>query len=353
MAVQFCGTCGNPLIPDQLFCQHCGSRVDENATRSAPPVTPGITVSSPGMLYCGECGALVGPQDRVCRRCGAPVEPPAGGATDPSLSDLPTQMGTPPPSAFPAAPAVQATPAAQGTPAYPPPPNARGPQTPAPEFANQPPSAWAANYAPAPYDEAATYTFGSARPAVQAASQPPGGPGGPPSRRGPRWPLVVALVLIAIALIAGGGIFLALAKGGTTPQANKPTPTATTGMTPTAGITPTPSPTEVVLDPDTASALVEQFYADINAQDYDDAYNLLSPQWQQTQSKQNFIDGFQNTVKDTLTVLGAADQSDGTVKVNVTLQAENTDGTTDYAGYYLVIEENGQLLLLKGDLNPQ
>ena len=121
MAVQFCGTCGHPLIPEQLFCQHCGTRADENATRSGPPATPGIPVSSAGTLYCGECGALVGSQDRVCRRCGAPVEPPTGGVSDPSLSDAPTMMGTPPPAAYQAPQAYQvAQPAAYQTPTPPP-----------------------------------------------------------------------------------------------------------------------------------------------------------------------------------------------------------------------------------------
>jgi len=165
--------------------------------------------------------------------------------------------------------------------------------------------------------------------------------------------LVLALVLVAIALIAGGGIFLLLGHSGAGPQANGTTPTSAPGITPTAGVTVTPSPTAVALNTDTASALVQEYFADINAKQYDAAYDLLSPQWQQTQTRQNFIDGFQNTVQDTLTILSATVQSDGTVKVNVTLQAENTDSTKNYAGYYLVTKENGQLLLLRGNLIQQ
>ncbi len=354
MAVQFCGTCGHPLIPDQLFCQHCGSRVDEHSTRSAPPVTPGITVSSPGAFYCGECGALVGSQDRVCRRCGAPVEPTPGGVSDPSLSDLPTRMGTPPPPVMQAQLAPQVAPAFQAPPAYPAPVSTEGPQTTAPNYANQPPSAWGASYSPAPYDESPTYTFGGARPGVQAPVRPTG-PGGPPPRRGARWPLVLALVLVAIALIAGGGIFLLLAKSGPTSQGNGSTPTTAPGITPTTGVTvtPNPSPTPVVLNTANATALVQQFYADINAKDYNAAYDLTSTEWQQTQTRQNFINGYQNTVQDTLTVDSAEKLADGTIQVDVHLQAQNTTGIVNYAGYYVVTKENGKLVLLRGNLNQQ
>jgi hypothetical protein len=122
-------------------------------------------------------------------------------------------------------------------------------------------------------------------------------------------------------------------------------------VTPTTA--PSPSPTAVVLDTDTAQQLVEQFYTDINAKQYDAAYNLLSPEWQQTQSRQNFDNGYQDTVMDTLTINNAQQLSAATVQVNVQLVAQNTNGTVTYVGYYIVTIENGQLLLLKGDLNQQ
>jgi hypothetical protein len=164
---------------------------------------------------------------------------------------------------------------------------------------------------------------------------------------------VLGLVLVAIALIAGGGIFLLLANPGKTAQGGGTTPTSAPRITPTAGVTLTPSPTAVVLDTNTASALVQEYFDDINAKRYDAAYDLLSSEWQQTQSRQNFISGYQKTVQDTLTILNAVDQGDGTVKVNVTLQAQNTDGTVNYAGFYLVTIENGKLVLLRGNLKQQ
>lgn len=330
MAVQFCGTCGHPLIPDQLFCQHCGSRVDENATRAAPPAPAASSVSPGGTLYCGECGALVGSQDRVCRRCGAPVEPISGGVSDPSLSDVPTMMGTPPP------------------PAYQPSPG--GPQPPAPGSTPQQPQGWGASYNPGLYNESPTFTISGPRAGVQAPPYQPAGPGVPPRQR-QRWPLVLALVLVALILIAGGGAVLAFHPFGGNPQTNNPTPTTAPGVTQTPGVTVTPSPTAVVLNPQTASALVQQYFAYINAKNYDAAYDLLSPEWQQTQSRQNFKDGFQNTIQDTLTIDNATQLANGTVEVDIHLTAQETGGTKNFSGYYIVTKENGKLLLLRAKIN--
>lgn len=328
MAVQFCGTCGHPLISDQLFCQHCGSRIDENATRAAPPVAA-APVSSGGTLYCGECGALVSSQDRVCRRCGAPVEPISGGASDPSLSDAPTAMGTPPPPAYQ--------------------PSPRGPQTPAQGYAPQPPPGWAASYGPEPYNESPTFTVSGPRAGVQAPPYQPAGPGGPPRQRR-RGPLVLALVLIALILIAGGGAVLAFHPFGGNLQGTGSTPTPVPGTTQTPGGV-TPSPAAVDLNPQTASTLLRQFYGYINAKNYDAAYDLLSPEWQQTQSRQKFIDGYQNTIKDTLTIDNATPLADGTVEVDMHLQAQETSGTKNFAGYYIVTKENGKLLFLTAKVN--
>ncbi len=329
MAVQFCGTCGQPLIPDQLFCQHCGSRIDENATRAAPPVAA-APVSSGGTLYCGECGALVGSQDRVCRRCGAPVEPIPGSISDPSLSDAPTAMGTPPPPAYQ--------------------PSPRGTKSPAPGSAPQQPPGWGASYSPGPYNESPTFTVSGPRAGVQAPPYQLAGPGGPP-RQKQRWPLVLALVLVALILIAGGGAVLAFHPFSSNPQANNLTPTTAPGVTETPGGGVTPSPTEVVLNTDTAKALLQQFYGYINAKNYNAAYDLLSPEWQQRQSRQTFINGYQNTIKDTLTIDNATQLADGTVEVDMHLKAQETGGTKNFAGYYIVTKENGKLLFLTAKVN--
>lgn len=345
MAVQFCGNCGHPLIPDQLFCQHCGSRVDENATRAAQPVTPGIPVSSGGTLYCGECGALVGSQDRVCRRCGAPVEPSSGLVADSSLTDAPTMMGTPPP------------------PAYQTPPTPRGQASPTPNSPAQQPPAWGASYSPGPPGESATFTVADSRPgtpppyAAPGAQPPPYRPSGPGQapRQRRSWPLVLAVVLVALALIVGGGLFLILHGSGGNPQANSKTPATTPGTTQTpGGATVTPSPTPVVLNTTTAKALIQQYYDYINAKDYNDAYNLLSPEYlqQHQQSRQSFADGFKTTRQDILMIDNAVQRADGTVEVDIHLQADQTNGTVkNFSGYYIVTQENGQLLILSAKIS--
>ncbi len=123
-------------------------------------------------------------------------------------------------------------------------------------------------------------------------------------------------------------------------------------MTPTPPRTPSPTP--VVLTPDTASALINQFYIDINNQQYDAAYDLLSTEYQQTQSRQNFKNGFSTTVQDTLNIQDTQMQPDGTIRVDLTLQAidnkNGTDVTTNYTGYYIVELENGQLRIKSGHL---
>ncbi len=348
MAVQFCGTCGHPLIPEQLFCQHCGTRADENATRSSPPATPGIPVSSAGTLYCGECGALVGSQDRVCRRCGAPVEPTVGGVSDPSLSDAPTMMGTPPPAAYQPPQAYQVAQPAAYQPPTPPPyqvtPSPSGPPGSGPGYAPQQPPGWGASYSPNPANDSPTYTFSAPRPGVQAPPYQPPRPGGPPPQQSRSKPLVIAIVLVALVLIIGGGVVLAHPFS-SKPQGNGSTPGVTPGITQTTGPTVTPTPTEVALNQPNAEALVRQFYQDINMKNYDAAYALLSAEWQATQTLANFTTGYQNTLLDTLTIDNSAVNADGTVQVNIHLTAEETGGTKNFAGYYTVVKENGKLLL--------
>jgi Double zinc ribbon len=334
VAVEFCGTCGQPLVPDQLFCQHCGSRVDENATRADTPPPPGITVSSTGTLYCGACGALVGSQDRLCRRCGAPVESLPGLVSDPSLHDAPTIKGTP----FP-----------QG---YQTPPTPRDLNSPLPGYASQPPPAWGASQSPGSLNQPPGFFADQPRPGVQTPPYGPPRPAVPPSQRRQRWPLALAIVLVALALIAGGGLFLVLHQSGGNPQGNGGTPTPAPGVTQTS-VGVTPSTTPVVLTTATAKMLIQQYYDDINATNYDAAYDLLSPEYQQGQTRQGFKDGFKNTILDTLTINSAEQLSNGTIQVDIHLQAQETTGVSNYAGYYIVTKENGKLLILSADLKKQ
>ena len=109
-----------------------------------------------------------------------------------------------------------------------------------------------------------------------------------------------------------------------------------------------------MLNEETASALIQQFYDYISARNYDAAYDLLSPEWHQVQSRQNFIDGFQNTAYDTLMIDGGERLDDGNMLVNIHLTAEDTSYVMSYyAGDYIVTKRNEQLLILIGYLAKQ
>jgi Tfp pilus assembly protein FimV len=142
--------------------------------------------------------------------------------------------------------------------------------------------------------------------------------------------LGLAGVLVALALIAGGVALLLLRQ----------------------------QPGQPVLTPATASALVQQFYSDVNAQHYSDAYALLSNEWHHQTSLTDFSNGYQNTLNDTLKIEGTQTLADGTIQVNVQLQAleqhaDGSRGTTVYAGFYVIGKEDGKLRILRGTLNPQ
>ena len=87
-----------------------------------------------------------------------------------------------------------------------------------------------------------------------------------------------------------------------------------------------------------------------------EAYQL----WKSGANKQSFAsfrDGFQNTLRDRLTINDIAEQGDGTVKVSVTVDATETTpnaGTkyTTYQGYYVVEpQSNGSVAIINGILN--
>ncbi|HEY7127488.1 MAG TPA: hypothetical protein VH540_26395 [Ktedonobacterales bacterium] len=347
MSVEHCGSCGKPLIPGQLFCQHCGARNDDNATRveqvSQPPG------SGPrGAMHCGNCGFLLTAQDRTCRRCGAPVGSLSPLVVDESINDAPT-LGVSfqdPQASF------QTRGAAAPATGYPPQPQIsqpyNAPYHPAPS--------------PVPYDAP---TFSAVSPYSQPSGParsgpgyrdgpPPGYPTAPPPKKS-RWPLIIGLVIVGVLLIAGGGAVLALTSGNS-PQTGD-NPTATTAPIITATTVVTAGPTQVVLTTESATALVNQFYADINARDFDAAYDLLSQSYQQKQSRQSFKNGFLTTVQDNLTIQGAQTLSNGTIQVNVMLVAlDNKNGsqvTTTYTGYYIVILEKGALRIDRGSLQKQ
>lgn len=142
--------------------------------------------------------------------------------------------------------------------------------------------------------------------------------------------LGLAGVLVALALIASGVALLLLRQ----------------------------QPVQPVLTPATASALVQTFYSDVNARNYNDAYAILSNKWHQQQSLTDFSNGYQNTLKDTLKIEGTQTLADGTIQVNMQLQAleqhaNGSQGTNVYTGFYVIGKEGGKLRILRGTLTPQ
>ena len=154
----------------------------------------------------------------------------------------------------------------------------------------------------------------------------------PAARRPGRtyWFLALAGVLVALALIAGGTALLLLRQ----------------------------QPGQPALTPATASALVQQFYSDVNARNYSAAYAILSNEWHHQQSLVDFSAGYQNTLSDILKLEGTQTLADGTIQVIVQLQAleqqaGGSRGTTIYAGFYVIGKEDGKLRILRGTINPQ
>jgi len=101
-----------------------------------------------------------------------------------------------------------------------------------------------------------------------------------------------------------------------------------------------------------AVSLLEQYYADINAQDYSDAYSIWGSAYQKTTSSYQFAKGFSKTrsVSININYEGAVILNDGSVRVPLTITSVNTDGTHIYQGYYIIGMENGVWHLLSANI---
>jgi serine/threonine-protein kinase len=150
--------------------------------------------------------------------------------------------------------------------------------------------------------------------------------------------------LLVLALITGA-IFIGLKVEGVL----RTPPGRTTTPTPTATSTPTPA--------QQASATVQQYYNDINKRDYQDAYNLFGSKLQNGQKYDDFVNGFKNTVHDTIQIGNVTSNSDGTFNVPITVNAteDNVPGPgthqSQYQGHYTMGRVNGQWKILDGSIN--
>lgn len=103
---------------------------------------------------------------------------------------------------------------------------------------------------------------------------------------------------------------------------------------------------------DDAVALVQQFYASIDAYAYTDAYALYGSNMQSQQSAAQFEQGYSDTAFVQMTTSGSTANANGTSQVSVKLVAWHNDGSIKaYGGSYTVGTENGQLKILGASIN--
>ncbi len=103
-----------------------------------------------------------------------------------------------------------------------------------------------------------------------------------------------------------------------------------------------------------ARATVSLYYEDINAKDYQSAYNRWGRGYRNETSYQTFAQGFATTQRDSLQQGTATQRADGTVKVPVTVTAtvpsSGSSTINTYRGDYIVGLETGQPRLLTANL---
>ena len=106
-----------------------------------------------------------------------------------------------------------------------------------------------------------------------------------------------------------------------------------------------------------AVSLLQQYYADINARDFNDAYNMWDSAYRKSTSSYQFAKGFDYTrsVSIAINAEGVTLLNDGTVKVPLTITSVNTSGsgtvTHTYQGYYIIGVENEVWHLLSANIH--
>ncbi len=179
----------------------------------------------------------------------------------------------------------------------------------------------------------------------------------PPKRNRTLWILIAITSVLIIVLVT----FIVFQFLGASPSSHtgtgtntQPTGTSTGGNTANA-TTPTANPSGSSITPQQAIATLNLYYAHINAQDYQSAYNLWGSSYQRSTSYAAFSQGFATTQKDDVQIGNAVALSNGTLNVPVTVTAtvSDTASTTvkTYQGYYIVGQEQGSAKLLSANLH--
>ncbi|HLZ58370.1 MAG TPA: zinc-ribbon domain-containing protein [Ktedonosporobacter sp.] len=299
------------------------------------------------MVFCGQCGLQLPPGATTCPRCGSKVEPDGTVAelnpdaptiastayTVPNQAPPYTQQGSPGTQQPAQAPPLVLRPGGDGN-AY--------------DYGTQAaydtrsragnPSPWAPTTAMPSATPHPGYTQSGGNYQTQQAFYPPGSaqPGlsgqNPPtpqrSQKGRTTGLI--FILLGLLLILSAVVLLALQHNGVI---------AGGGGNGGSGMT--------------ASQTIAQYYDDINRHDYQAAYAL----WQNpTQNFADFQNGFKNTRQDALAIDNTAVQSDGTVKLTVTVTAKENAAagskTTTYKGSYVMGKQSdGTWKIVQGILN--
>jgi len=166
----------------------------------------------------------------------------------------------------------------------------------------------------------------------------------PPRRRGNGRVVALLAILLVLLLLLGTLVVVATQPDLLKRIIGNPTPTVTPVVTQT-----------VLSSSDHARALMQEYYRDINAQNYQAAYNLWGSNFQNTNSYNSFVAGYANTRRDDLTINSTTPLSDGTISMDITLKAtENTASGTVYSTYqgtYIIGLENGAWKFLSGNFH--
>ncbi|QBD82733.1 zinc ribbon domain-containing protein [Ktedonosporobacter rubrisoli] len=157
-------------------------------------------------------------------------------------------------------------------------------------------------------------------------------------RKSARW--LTALIVVFLLIFASAAtLFFVLGPQGIAnlmrdklgPIIGHPSPTV-----PTVQISPTAQPPTPEQQ---AQSTIELYYKYINAKDYQGAYSLWA---HYPQSLNEFAQGYAHTHNDSITINGVSQQSDGTLRVSLTLSATEDAapgiGTqqSSYQGYYIL-----------------
>lgn len=317
------------------------------------------------MSFCGQCGLKIPSGITQCPRCGTAVDTVntnvatfddlnADGAT---IASLPYPMPTPQQGGFPQA----------GPPSTPGNPqrfvlhsgdnNIAGPNAPTSRVNAQP----YGTYPGQPISGASYPGYnpqGGVHYPAQGASYPdytpntvypiPPQPYEPQQQRSRGRIVSLIVILLGLLILLGALTFFAYVRlgvgRGIIPG----------GTTTTPGVVTTPS-TPAVPPEQQAQAVVTQYYDDVNNKNYEGAYNLWQTSTKPSPTLADFIKGYQNTLRDDLSITQTTQLNDGTVQVFVTLVAtEQTSGgstQSTYKGYYIVGQQGGTWKIQSGQLS--